>query len=82
MAKKRGHDPDKSKALVVRYWKGDPRKHRIVKKVSGQKEAAELVEKLRGEEKKPDEYDYLWRWENPRAALEADLKQMIRERSE
>lgn len=82
MTKKSGHGPDTSPALVVRYLKADPRKHRIVEKVSGQKEAAELVEKMRGVEKQPEEYDYLWRWEDPRAALEADLEEIVRERSE
>jgi hypothetical protein len=36
---------------------------------------------LRGEEKTPDEYEYVWKWEDPKAAMEADLEQIIRERS-
>jgi hypothetical protein len=78
---KHKHDPNTAMAFVVRYAKADPGKHKVIEKVKGQKAAIDLVEKLTKDEKQPEKFNYLWRWANPRAALEADLEQIIRERS-
>ena len=78
---KQKHNPDTSEALVVRYLIADPRKHKVVKRVKGKKAAIELTEKLKNGERQPGKYSYLWRWEDPRAALEYDLEQLDQERS-
>jgi hypothetical protein len=80
MSKKK-HDPKTAEALVIRYSNADPEKNEIVKSVKGQREAIKWLEKLSKEEKEKKKYSYLWRWKDPRAALEYDLRQLDRERS-
>jgi hypothetical protein len=78
---KQKHDPEASPAFVIRYLNEDPEQNEIVKRVNGQKEAIKWLNKLSKEEEQPKKYSYLWRWKDPRAALEYDMKQLDRERS-
>ncbi|HEX9929302.1 MAG TPA: hypothetical protein VGB02_12260 [Pyrinomonadaceae bacterium] len=75
MAKKK-HHPENSPALVIRYLRADPDQNEVVKKVRGKTEAVEWLEKFTKIEKEPKKYRFLWRWEDPQAALEYELEQL------
>lgn len=70
------HNPATSLAVIIRYLRTNPDKNKIVEKVKGEKEAVKTLKKLNAEESEPKKYGYLWRWENPQAALEYQLKKL------
>lgn len=70
------HDPDKSKALIIRYLKKNPGKNEVLKEVFGEKSAVKELKQAQKSETEPHKYGYLWQWENPEAAHEYTLEQL------
>ncbi len=73
---KQKHNPETSPAVVIRYLKKDSNQNEVVKKVRGESEAVQWLERLNKEENEPKKYGYLWQWKDPQAALDYDLAQL------
>lgn len=73
---KQHHNPKTSLALIIRYLKSDPNINEVAGTAEGENEAVKCLNKLKKEETEPKKYGYLWRWENPQAALAYELEMM------